>query len=102
MESKFVPVLGKFPLPVEVIPMARSFVARKLAAMGAQPKYREGVITDNGNEIIDLYNFKIMNPLETEKAINNIPGVVCNGIFALNAASSLILASANGVREINA
>ncbi len=100
-ESKYVGVLGEFPLPVEVIPMARSFVARKLAGMGARPKYREGVITDNGNEIIDLYNFKILNPLETEKSINNIPGVVCNGIFALNAANTLILAGKNGIKELN-
>ena len=100
-ESKFVPVLGNFPLPVEVIPMARSLVARKLAAMGAQPKYREGVITDNGNQIIDLYNFKILSPLETEKSINDIPGVVCNGVFAINAAHTLILAGKDGIREIN-
>lgn len=100
-ESKLVPVLGEFPLPVEVIPMARSLVARKLAAMGAQPTYRAGVITDNGNDILDLYNFKILNPLDAEKTINDIPGVVCNGIFAINAATSLMLAGKNGVKEIS-
>lgn len=96
--SKYVSVLGDFPLPVEVIPMARSLVARKLAAMGASPKYREGVVTDNGNQILDCYNFKILNPLETEKQINNIPGVVCNGIFALNPATSLLIASEDGIK----
>ncbi len=101
-ESKYVPVLGEFPLPVEVIPMARSLVARKLAAMGASPKYREGVITDNGNEIIDCYNFKILDPVNMEKDINNIPGVVCNGIFALNPATSLLLATKAGVKQMGA
>ena len=99
-ESKYVSVLGEFPLPVEVIPMARSLVARKLAAMGASPKYREGVVTDNGNEIIDCHNFKILDPVNTEKAINDIPGVVCNGIFALNPANSLLLATPNGVKSM--
>lgn len=101
-ESKYVPVLGEFPLPVEVIPMARSLVARKLAAMGASPKYREGVTTDNGNEIIDCYNFKILDPTNTEKAINNMPGVVCNGVFALNPATSLLLATNKGVKKLGA
>ena len=97
--SKYVPVLGEFPLPVEVIPMARSLVSRRLAVMGATPKYREGVVTDNGNQIVDCYNFRILNPLETEKQINNIPGVVCNGIFALNAADTLLVATSKGIES---
>ena len=98
-ESKYVPVLGEFPLPVEVIPMARSMVSRKLAGMGATPEYRQGVLTDNGNQIIDCRNFKILNPLETEKAINDIPGVVCNGVFALHAAHTLLLATKDGIKS---
>ena len=81
--SKQVDVLGStFPLPVEVIPMARSQVARKLVALGGAPEYREGVVTDNGNIILDVHNFEILNPVEMEKELNNIAGVVTNGIFA--------------------
>ena len=81
--SKQVDVLGStFPLPVEVIPMARSYVARQLVALGGSPEWREGVVTDNGNVILDVHHFKILEPLKMEHAINNIAGVVTNGIFA--------------------
>lgn len=96
-ESKRVPVLGKFPLPVEVIPMARSFVARELVKLGGDPEYRQGVVTDNGNVIIDVHNLEIINPRELEQNINNIPGVVTNGIFALRGADIVLSASDNGV-----
>ena len=101
-ESKFVPVLGGFPLPVEVIPMARSHVARELVKLGGNPVYRQGVTTDNGNIILDVYDFALPEPLETEAAINNIVGVVTNGIFAHRPADLLLLAGANGVRELRA
>src|SRR6185295_7540971 len=80
--SKLVPVLGKFPLPVEVIPMARSYVARQLVKLGGMPELRQGVTTDNGNVILDVRGLTIMNPVEMETEINMIPGVVTNGIFA--------------------
>ena len=96
-ESKRVPVLGAFPLPVEVIPMARSFVARELVKLGGDPEYRQGVITDNGNVILDVHNLEILNPRELEQKINNIPGVVTNGIFALRGADIVLSATENGV-----
>ena len=96
-ESKRVPVLGDFPLPVEVIPMARSFVARELVKLGGDPEYRQGVVTDNGNVIIDVHNLEILNPRELEQKINNIPGVVTNGIFALRGADIVLSATNNGV-----
>lgn len=96
-ESKRVPVLGKFPLPVEVIPMARSFVARELVKLGGDPEYRQGVITDNGNVILDVHNLEIINPRELEQKINNIPGVVTNGIFALRGADIVLSATDKGV-----
>lgn len=96
-ESKCVPVLGNFPLPVEVIPMARSFVARELVKLGGDPEYRQGVVTDNGNVIIDVHNLEIINPRELEQTINNIPGVVTNGIFALRGADIVLSATDNGV-----
>jgi ribose 5-phosphate isomerase A len=98
--SKLVDVLGKFPLPVEVIPMARSFVARQLVKLGGRPVLREGVTTDNGNVILDLHGLTILNPVELETAINQIPGVVTNGLFALRGADVALLASASGVRTI--
>ncbi len=102
-ESKWVVQLGKaFPLPVEVIPMARSAVARKLAAMGADPVYRQGVVTDNGNIILDVYNLEILNPIEMESIINNMVGVVCNGLFAQRPANVALVAGAEGVRELYA
>ncbi len=99
--SKQVDVLGStFALPVEVIPMARSQVARKLVALGGSPEYREGVVTDNGNVILDVYNFKIMNPVEMEKTLNNVAGVVTNGIFALRAADIIIVGTPDGTNII--
>ncbi|NND38693.1 MAG: ribose-5-phosphate isomerase RpiA [Pseudomonadales bacterium] len=98
--SKQVGVLGNFALPVEVIPMARSYVARKLVGLGGTPEYREGVVTDNGNQIIDVHNFKILNPVKLEEKINNIVGVVCNGLFAARPADLLLVASANGVQTL--
>ncbi|NBI13985.1 ribose-5-phosphate isomerase RpiA [[Haemophilus] felis] len=101
-ESKQVAVLGStFALPVEVIPMARSQVARKLVSLGGSPEYRENVITDNGNVILDVYNFKIMNPVEMEKELNNVAGVVTNGIFALRGADIVIVGTANGAKIID-
>ena len=98
-ESKWVDQLGRdFPIPVEVIPMARSSVARKIAALGGDPVYREGVITDNGNVILDVFNLKVLNPIEMEGIINNIPGVVTNGIFAMQSAQVALIAGDNGVR----
>jgi ribose 5-phosphate isomerase A len=101
-ESKFVKLLGAFPLPVEVVPMARSHVARELLKLGGNPVYREGVTTDNGNIIIDVHDFPLPKPLETEAAINNIVGVVSNGIFARRAADILLLATQNGVSRLTA
>ena len=99
--SKQVDVLGStFPLPVEVIPMARSQVARKLVALGGAPEYREGVATDNGNIILDVHNFEILNPVEMEKELNNIAGVVTNGIFALRPANTVIVGTPNGAKII--
>ena len=96
--SKLVPVLGKFPLPVEVIPMARSYVARQLVKLGGIPELRQGVTTDNGNLILDVRGLTILNPVELETAINMIPGVVTNGIFARRPADVLLLAAPDGVR----
>jgi ribose 5-phosphate isomerase A len=92
-DSKRVKRLGRFPLPVEVIPMARSYVARKLAALGGQPEYREGFVTDNGNIILDVHNLEIDNPIRMEETINNIVGVVTNGIFAKRPADRVIAPS---------
>lgn len=99
-ESKVVDVLGAFPLPVEVIPMARNLVARGLVRLGGQPVWREGVVTDNGNWILDVLNLRITEPLQLETAINNLAGVVCNGLFAHNAADAVLIASSNGVRHL--
>jgi ribose 5-phosphate isomerase A len=99
-ESKLVRALGKFPLPVEVIPMARSFVARELVKLGGRPVLRENVVTDNGNPIIDVHDLQITEPLALETAINQIPGVVTVGLFAHRPADRLILGSPNGVREV--
>ena len=99
-ESKWVRTLGAFPLPVEVIPMARSHVARELVKLGGDPILREGVTTDNGNCILDVFNFSIAEPLATESAINAIVGVVCNGLFAHRPADLLLLGTAGGVQEI--
>ena len=101
-ESKLVHTLGQFPLPVEVIPMARSHVARELVKLGGDPIYREGVVTDNGNVILDVYNFPIPQPLAMEQKVNNITGVVTNGLFALRPADVLLLGTASGVRTLTA
>ncbi|PLW83542.1 ribose 5-phosphate isomerase A [Kineobactrum sediminis] len=98
--SKLVSTLGEFPLPVEVIPMARSYVARELVKLGGDPVYREGVITDNGNVILDVYHFPIPQPLEMEQRINNITGVVTNGLFARRAADVLLLGTRDGVQTL--
>ena len=99
--SKQVDVLGStFPLPVQVIPMARSQVARKLVALGGAPEYREGVVTDNGNIILDVHNFEILNPVEMEKKLNNIAGVVTNGVFALRPADTVIVGTPDGAKII--
>jgi ribose 5-phosphate isomerase A len=99
-DSKLVPVLGSFPLPVEVIPMARSYVARQLLKLGGQPVWREGVLTDNGNPILDVHQLKITDPKSLEAAINQIAGVVTVGLFAHRRADVLIVASDSGVRTL--
>ena len=99
-ESKLVDVLGAFPLPVEVIPMASSVVSRTLAAMGGQPKLREGFITDNGNVILDVSGWQIKEPFQLEAILNNIPGVVTNGLFAISPAKVALLATQNGIRQM--
>ena len=99
-ESKLVGVLGAFPLPIEVIPMARSYVARQVVKMGGQPALRQGFTTDNGNVIIDVRNFKITDAVKLEAELNNIPGVVTNGIFALRPADVLILGTPQGARTL--
>ena len=99
-ESKLVHTLGQFPLPVEVIPMARGHVARELVKLGGDPVYREGVVTDNGNIILDVYNFPIPQPLATEEKINGITGVVTNGLFALRPADLLLLGTPDGVKTL--
>ena len=101
-DSKLVHTLGEFPLPVEVIPMARSHVARELVKLGGDPIYREGVVTDNGNVILDVYNFSIAQPLSIEGEINNITGVVTNGLFALRPADVLFLGTNEGVKALYA
>lgn len=100
--SKLVNVLGAFPLPVEVIPMARSSVSRQLAALGGQPRLREGFTTDNGNIIIDVVGMKIADPVSLESALDHIAGVVTNGLFARRAADVLLLGTAEGVKKMTA
>ena len=100
-QSKLVSVLGEFPLPIEVIPMARSYVARELVRLGGHPVLREGFITDNGNIILDVHGLKILNPIELEMDLNHITGIVTNGLFAKRGANMLILGTNNGVRIIN-
>lgn len=96
-QSKKVDLLGAFPVAVEVLPMARSYVARQIVKLGADPKYREGFVTDNGNVILDIYNLKILSPSAMEEKLNNIAGIVTNGIFALRPADVLLLATPQGV-----
>lgn len=99
-DTKLVPYLGKFPLPIEVIPMARSFVARELAKHGGRPVWREGFITDNGNVILDIHDLEIMDPVALENDLNKIPGIVTVGIFANRPADVLILGTDTGIRTI--
>ncbi|RBP78304.1 ribose-5-phosphate isomerase RpiA [Marinomonas rhizomae] len=99
-ESKLVKVLGDFPLPVEIIPMARGHVARELVKLGGDPVYREGVVTDNGNHILDVYNLEILDPIALEKSIDGIVGVVTNGLFAKRSADVLLLATKDGVKTL--
>ena len=99
-DTKNVDVLGVFPLPVEVIPMARSYVARELVKLGGDPVYREGVITDNGNVILDVHNMQIAEPLTLENQINSIVGVVTNGLFANRAADVVLVGTENGVKVL--
>jgi len=101
-ESKMVGLLGEFPLPVEVIPMARSHVARELVKLGGDPVYREGVITDNGGVILDVHNLRINSPMEIEEKINQITGVITNGLFALRPADTLLLGTSSGVQTLKA
>ena len=98
-ETKFVPVLGKFPLPVEVLPMARGYVARQLIKLGGQPELRD-FTTDNGNIILDVHGLKISDPIKMENEINQIVGVVTNGLFASRPANILLLATHQGVKTI--
>ena len=99
-QSKYVKTLGAFPLPVEVIPMARSHVGRALVKLGGDPAYREDFVTDNGNIILDVFNLKITDPQALEQKINNITGVVTNGLFALRPADVLLLGSEKGVETL--
>jgi ribose 5-phosphate isomerase A len=101
-ESKWVDVLGTFPLPVEVIPMARSHVGRQIVKLGGDPVYREGVVTDNGNIIIDVHNMSIVDPRQLESDLNAVVGVVTNGLFALRPADVLLLGKASGVETLKA
>ena len=99
-ESKLVDTLGAFPLPVEVIPMARSYVAREIVKLGGQPVLREGFTTDNGNVILDIQNMTILDPVELETALNHITGVVTNGLFARRGANVLLLGTESGVEVL--
>ncbi|CUS48355.1 MAG: ribose 5-phosphate isomerase RpiA [Idiomarinaceae bacterium HL-53] len=99
-QSKLVDVLGEYPLPIEVIPMARSYVARELVKLGGDPVYREGFVTDNGNVILDIHNLNIEKPDALEEAINNITGVVTNGLFALRHADIALISDGNQVQKL--
>lgn len=99
--SKTVNVLGSFPLPVEVIPMARSFVARQIVKLGGQPQWRQNFITDNGNHILDIHNLSIMEPIAMERALNDIPGLVTAGLFAFRPADIVLLAGPTGIEVLH-
>ena len=99
-DSKLVDTLGAFPLPVEVIPMAKSYIARQIVKLGGNPLLREGVVTDNGNMIIDVHDLKIDNPVELERQLNQLAGVVTNGLFAARPADVLLLGGENGVTKL--
>jgi len=100
-ESKVVDILGEFPLPIEVIPMARSYVAREIVKLGGQPHYREGFVTDNGNQILDIHHLEILDPPAMENKLNQITGIVTVGLFASRPADVLILGTSNGVKKID-
>jgi ribose 5-phosphate isomerase A len=99
-QSKQVNVLGAFPLPLEVIPLARSLVARKMVALGGQPEWREGFTTDNGNWILDIHNLDLIDPVSMEKTINNLAGVVTCGLFALRPADLVLIATEDGIKRV--
>jgi ribose 5-phosphate isomerase A len=99
-ESKRVNILGQFPLPIEVVPMARSFVARELVMLGGQPEWRVDFVTDNGNWILDIHNMDLVDPVGMEQTVNNIPGVVSCGLFALRPADLVLVAGNNGVEHV--
>jgi len=99
-DTKLVGMLGSFPLPIEVLPMAQEFVSQRLVKLRGQPIWREGFVTDNGNHILDVHNLQITNPVELESRLNQIPGIVTVGIFANRPADILLIASDDGVREI--
>ena len=99
-QSKLVDVLGRFPLPVEVVPMARSSVARELVKLGGTPTWRQGFVTDNGNVILDVHNLSIVAPVELETTLNQLTGVVTNGLFARRGADVLLLGTAEGVKTL--
>ena len=101
-ETKLVGMLGTFPLPLEVLPMAQAFVARKLVKLRTQPIWREGFVTDNGNHILDVHDMHINNPLEMETRLNQIPGIITVGLFAHRAADILLIADDSGIREMRA
>ena len=94
-------VFGSFPLPVEVIPMARSYVARKIVELGGNPVFRDDFVTDNGNIILDIYHLNILEPMQLEEKLNNITGVVCNGLFACRSADVVLLGTETGVKTLN-
>ncbi len=100
-ETKLVDILGRFPLPVEVIPMARGLVARKLVGLGGEPELRSGFTTDNGNLILDVHGLEIVDPPTLEAEINNLVGVVCNGLFTAQRPEQVLIASVDGVRTLN-
>ncbi len=100
--SKQVKVLGRFPVAVEVIPMARGLVARELLKLGGKPEYREGFISDNGGCILDVYGLDLVNPIEMEQKINNMVGVICNGIFAKRGADIILMSTPTGIEKISA
>ncbi len=99
-ESKLVSCLGTFPLPIEIIPMARSYVAREIVKLGGHPEWREGFITDNGNIILDIHRLDIMEPMALENTLNNLTGVVTTGLFANRSADVLLLAGENGIKTL--
>ena len=99
-DTKLVDRLGEFPLPIEVIPMARSFVARELVKLGGSPEWRADFVTDNGNYILDVYNLRIIEPVRLEEDLNQIPGIVANGLFARRPADILLIGTADGVIRI--